>query len=323
MRRQNETFRRLARAPFGDLLNASVREPALLLYLDAPSNRKDHPNENLARELMELFTLGIGNFTEADVKEAARTLTGWTVDDGAFREVPLEARRRREDRARPQGTLAGVRPSFDPARSPATARRIARRICGLLMGEGVVDESATTALADDLSAHRLDVGHAVETVLRSRAFFAAENIRSRVVGPVEFVVGACRALGARAGDARARCYWPTGRAGSVRSCSSPPTSAAGREAGRGCLLGHWSAGSISPRPSSKAALSGCRRRSTPARSPPRKGSGNRRERYARPRRRCCWGSRARSVRRVSTDVTPEAARQVLASLLASPEAQIG
>ena len=60
----------------------------MLLYLDAPSNRKDHPNENLARELMELFTLGIGNFTEADVKEAARALTGWTVDDGAFREAP-------------------------------------------------------------------------------------------------------------------------------------------------------------------------------------------------------------------------------------------
>ena len=58
-----------------------------MLYLDAPSNRKDHPNENLARELMELFTLGIGNFTEADVKEAARALTGWTVDDGAFREA--------------------------------------------------------------------------------------------------------------------------------------------------------------------------------------------------------------------------------------------
>ena len=116
MRRQNETFRRLARAPFGELLNASVREPALLLYLDAPSNRKDHPNENLARELMELFTFGIGNFTEADVKEAARALTGWTVDDGAFREVIVEKRRRRENDLRPQGSLGGLRPAFDPAR---------------------------------------------------------------------------------------------------------------------------------------------------------------------------------------------------------------
>ena len=82
MRRQNELFRRHARAPFADLLNAAVRDPALLVFLDAPANRKGHPNENLARELMELFTLGIGHYTEADVKEAARALTGWTVTDG-------------------------------------------------------------------------------------------------------------------------------------------------------------------------------------------------------------------------------------------------
>ena len=57
--------------PFGELLGAVVHDPALLIWLDAPSNRKGHPNENLARELMELFTLGIGHYTEQDVKEAA------------------------------------------------------------------------------------------------------------------------------------------------------------------------------------------------------------------------------------------------------------
>ena len=102
MRRQNDTFRRLARAPFGDLLNASVREPALLLYLDAPSNRKGHPNENLARELMELFTLGVGNFTEADVQGSR---PGPDRLDGRRRRVPrsaVEARRRRKDAPRSQ-----------------------------------------------------------------------------------------------------------------------------------------------------------------------------------------------------------------------------
>ena len=84
MWRQNELFRKLARAPFGELLNAAVRSPALLAYLDAPANRKGHPNENLARELMELFSLGVGHYTEADVKEAARALTGWTIREGAF-----------------------------------------------------------------------------------------------------------------------------------------------------------------------------------------------------------------------------------------------
>ena len=79
MGRQNDSLRRHARGRFADLLNAAVREPALLLYLDAQTNRKGLANENLARELMELFTLGVGNYSETDVKEAARALTGWTV----------------------------------------------------------------------------------------------------------------------------------------------------------------------------------------------------------------------------------------------------
>src|SRR5439155_3337204 len=86
MREQNRLFRKLARAPFGKLLNAVVRDHALLYWLDAQANRKEHPNENLARELMELFTLGIGRYSEKDVKEAARALTGWSIADGKFAE---------------------------------------------------------------------------------------------------------------------------------------------------------------------------------------------------------------------------------------------
>jgi uncharacterized protein (DUF1800 family) len=194
MRRQNDTFRRLARAPFGDLLNASMREPALLLYLDAPSNRKGHPNENLSRELMELFTVGIGSFTEADVKEAARALTGWTVDDREFREIASRHDAGEKTLLRHKGRLSGSDLLSILVDEPATAVRLARRLCGLFMGERAIDERATMLLADDLHAHRLDVGHAVETVLRSQAFFASDNIRSRVVGPVEFVIGACRAF---------------------------------------------------------------------------------------------------------------------------------
>ena len=194
MRRQNDTLRRLARAPFGELLGASIREPALLLYLDAPSNRKDHPNENLARELMELFTLGIGRYTEADVKEAARALTGWTVEDGAFREVPSKHDDGEKALLGRTGRWGGADLLATLLDQPSTPRRLARRLLGLVMGEGAVDEPAVDLLADDLKANRLDVGHAVETILRSRAFFAPANLGSRVVGPVEFAVGACRAL---------------------------------------------------------------------------------------------------------------------------------
>ncbi|MFI5454406.1 MAG: DUF1800 family protein [Isosphaerales bacterium] len=79
MRRQNETLHSLCRAPFGRLLHAMLRDPALLVWLDAPDNTKAHPNENLSRELMELFTLGIGPYSEEDVKQAARALcaSGW------------------------------------------------------------------------------------------------------------------------------------------------------------------------------------------------------------------------------------------------------
>ena len=76
------------KAPFGELLESALRDPALLVWLDAPANRKGHPNENLARELLELFSLGIGHYSENDVKETARALTGWSIADGEAREVP-------------------------------------------------------------------------------------------------------------------------------------------------------------------------------------------------------------------------------------------
>jgi hypothetical protein len=195
MRRQNDLFRRLARAPFGEVLGAAVRDPALLAWLDAPANRKGHPNENLARELLELFTVGVGRFAEPDVREAARALTGWTVDDGGFREAPS----RHDDGEKTILGRTGRWGGSDLVRllldHPATAERLAGRLCDLLMGEGAVAPVAVAALADDLRAHDLDVGRAVGVVLRSRAFFAAANLRSKVLDPVGSVVGPVRALG--------------------------------------------------------------------------------------------------------------------------------
>ncbi|MGH8621444.1 MAG: DUF1800 domain-containing protein, partial [Burkholderiales bacterium] len=80
MYRQNVLLRRHALGNFGALLHAVARDPAMVIYLDSASNRKGQPNENFAREVMELFTLGEGHYTERDVKEAARAFTGWGVD---------------------------------------------------------------------------------------------------------------------------------------------------------------------------------------------------------------------------------------------------
>jgi uncharacterized protein (DUF1800 family) len=194
MRRQNELFRKLGRAPFGELLGAVVRDQALLTWLDAPANRKEHPNENLARELMELFTLGIGHYSERDVKEAARALTGWTLAGGKFVDDPA----RHDGGAKTILGQAGPWKGDDLVRmlldQPATAERLAFRLCELLMGEGMVDAAGLRALAAGLHEHGLAIGWAVGTVLRSRAFFAEANLGTRVLGPVEFVVGSARAL---------------------------------------------------------------------------------------------------------------------------------
>jgi hypothetical protein len=194
MRRQNEVFRAHARAPFGQLLQAVLRDPAVLVWLDAPANRKEHPNENLARELMELFTLCIGPYTEKDVKEAARALTGWSVEDGEFREVPRhhddgeKVILGRKARWRADDLLDHL------LEHRATAERLAGRLCGLLLGEGAVPAESIQALASGVREHGLDVGWAVETVLRSRTFFGEAQLGNRVAGPVEYVVGAARAL---------------------------------------------------------------------------------------------------------------------------------
>jgi uncharacterized protein (DUF1800 family) len=194
MRRQNYALRKHARGKFADLLAASVREPALLFYLDAPANRKGHANENLARELMELFTLGVGNYTEADVKEAARALTGWSVDEGQFVVVP----ERHDDGEK---TVLGRKGKLDGAQlvelllgQPATARRIVAKLVRVFFGESGVPADAQKQLADGLREHGLNIGWAVEAILRSRLFFADANVRSRVLCPVEFVVGSARVL---------------------------------------------------------------------------------------------------------------------------------
>lgn len=194
MRRQNDIFREFARAPFGELLRRVVKDPAMLVWLDADANRKEHPNENLARESMELFSLGVGNFTEHDVKEAARALTGWSIQEGLFR----NSDKFHDDGEKTILGKSGRWTGDDHVRllleHPATARRLGFRICDLFMGEGAVLGPATDELAEGLRHRNLDIGWAVETVLRSEEFFSDRNIGTRVLGPVEFTIGAIRAL---------------------------------------------------------------------------------------------------------------------------------
>jgi uncharacterized protein (DUF1800 family) len=194
MRRQNETLRSLCRAPFSRLLHAMLRDPALLIWLDVPDNTEVHPNENLGRELMEFFTLGVGNYSEDDVKQSARALTGWRMVGDEVRFIPS-----RHD----PGTksILGQMAAFDAdtlagvlLNHPATSRRLAWRLCHEFLGEGLPNDASIDALAAGLRAHDLDIGWGVSIVLRSRLFFDAVNLANRVSSPIEYVIGAARAL---------------------------------------------------------------------------------------------------------------------------------
>lgn len=194
MRRQNDVFREFARRPFGELLRRVMTDPALLIWLDAASNRKEHPNENLARESMELFSLGVGNYSEDDVREAARALTGWGVHNGA-------ARFRESDYDAGEKIILGRTGNWTSedfvtmlVEHPATARRVAVQLCEQFMGETAATPELIDELAEGLRLHELDIGWGVETLLRSQAFFADENIGNRVLSPVNYVVGAIRSL---------------------------------------------------------------------------------------------------------------------------------
>jgi uncharacterized protein (DUF1800 family) len=213
MIRQNALFRQHARAPYGELLRRMSRDLALLIYLDAQENHKEHPNENLARELMELFTLGVGHYSEIDVREAARALTGWRFkgvwrikgvsdnDARILKRVSLEQCIHYSSGWHEQGekTILGRRGRWSGddlvkilLEQPATADRLAWRITTEFLGEGVASQKELTALAGDLRASKLDVGKAVARVLRSERFFAGELPCRRVVGPVEWAVAAVR-----------------------------------------------------------------------------------------------------------------------------------
>src|SRR4051812_2750305 len=108
MRTQLETFRSLGRADFGTFARAMVRDPALIFWLDGQRNTRQAPNENLAREFMELFTLGIGAYGEDDVKAGAKALTGWTLDRATGKSV-FNAKRYADG----PKTILGVTKDFD------------------------------------------------------------------------------------------------------------------------------------------------------------------------------------------------------------------
>ena len=191
---QLTAFRAWGMRDFVLLARAMVRDPALIVWLDGQRNTRQAPNENLARELMELFTLGIGAYGEADIKQASRALTGWRIDRPTGAAVFVPGRH-----ASGAKTILGTTADFDaetlvdllvrhPAHAPFLAGRLWHRFCS---GETMPDatrERMVTAYGPDR-----DVSAMLTALLTDEAFLAAPG--QLVKQPVEWAVGAVRQLG--------------------------------------------------------------------------------------------------------------------------------
>jgi uncharacterized protein (DUF1800 family) len=196
---QHLAQRELWRAPISQLHRRMLSDGAMRRWLDGLNSTKAQPNENLAREFLELFALGIGHYTERDVREVARTLTGW-------REVDFQQRRDQFDpgdfdagsktilgQSGPWGLEDVVRIA---CRQPAAAVHIARRLYRTFVSD--TDEPSAELLAPLADAMRterdVDVAKGIERVLRSRLFHSEECRARRVKSPVGLAISAIRAL---------------------------------------------------------------------------------------------------------------------------------
>ena len=192
MYQQNALLREHALGNFATLLHAASKDPAMILYLDAASNQRGKPNENFAREVMELFTLGEGHYSEADIREAARAFTGWALD-GRHEFVMRRGLHDPGDK-----TILGQRGNFDGdgvldvlLAQPRTAEFIVEK----LWREFVSPEPERAEVVRIAAVFRnsgYEVRAALRELLLSPAFWAPANRASLIKSPAEYVVGMLR-----------------------------------------------------------------------------------------------------------------------------------
>jgi uncharacterized protein (DUF1800 family) len=193
MYRQNQLLRKHAFGHFGDLLHEVSKDPAMVVYLDSASNRKGQPNENFAREVMELFTLGEGQYTEQDVKEAARAFTGWSIDPdtGAF----LFRQAAHDGGAK---TVLGRSGNFDGdavleilLAQPQTAEFIVAKLWREFVSPRP-DAAEVRRIARQFRDNRYNIRVALRALLTADAFYAPQNRAALIKSPVELIVGTLR-----------------------------------------------------------------------------------------------------------------------------------
>lgn len=199
---QNQLFRKYAVGNYGKLMYEIIRDPAMIAYLDNNDSRKGRPNENLARELMELFSLGVGNYSEKDIKEGARALTGYTFYDDAFDF-------QKQDHDEGQKAILGRTGKLDGddfvsaiLEKPACSRYMAQKfyryfVADYPTGREDVDRAAQAVIremASTLVVNKYNIKPMLRKLFLSEHFYSPAIMREQIKSPVELVVGAVRSL---------------------------------------------------------------------------------------------------------------------------------
>ena len=202
---QAALFRRAGLGNFADLLAGVAQDPAMILWLDGQTNVKRHPNENWGRELMELFTIGIGNYSEQDVKEVARAFTGWGLTAGArgaaqTAQLPtFEFHARQHDTG--AKTIFGRTGNWDGGDVIGmlvprieTGKLLARKMWRWFVN-GTPDEAGVADLAGVYLSSQYDIGAMLRHLFLSAAFQDEANAFNTIKNPAEFIVGLFKTLG--------------------------------------------------------------------------------------------------------------------------------
>jgi len=186
----NNTLRKNALGNFGDLLLAVSKDPAMLLYLNNQQNKKQSPNENFAREVMELFTIGRGNYTEEDVKNGAKAFTGWAADgEGNFIVRPKQ----HDDGLK---TFMGHTGNFDGEdilkiilSRKETARFIAAKAYRYFVNQENPDDAIIDELGAVFYASDYNISTLMQHIFKADWFYDPKNMGNRIKSPVELLVG--------------------------------------------------------------------------------------------------------------------------------------
>ena len=181
---------------FRELLIKVAQDPAMLAYLDAGENVKGAPNENFGREVMELFTMGVGNYTEKDIRETARAFTGWTADDKTLQFVVLKEKH--DDTPK---TFLGKTGNFDGTdilkailEQKVTAEWVGGKIYKYFVREDITPEMRTK-VGDLFRNGNYEIKPVLATLLLSKDFYSEPTVATRIKGPVELVISTYKKLG--------------------------------------------------------------------------------------------------------------------------------